>query len=63
MNAVPYPQVTVSCERSGEVVARCRTTDILVITVGSPVSMITPVIGAIIGPVDVSATSRVMVNQ
>ena len=63
MNAVPNPQVTVTCERSGAVVARCRTNDILVITVNSPVSMMTPVISSIIGPMDISATSRVMVNQ
>ncbi|MDQ3880186.1 MAG: pilus assembly protein [Chloroflexota bacterium] len=63
MNAVPNPTVTVSCERDGSAIARCRTNDILVVTVQSPVSIITPLVQRVFGSVNVSATSRVVVNQ
>lgn len=63
MNAVPDPVVTVTCERGGVVVSVCRTNDILVVRVESPVTIITPLVGRVFGNVNVSAISRVMVNQ
>ncbi|MFN2484626.1 MAG: TadE family protein [Candidatus Limnocylindria bacterium] len=63
MNAVPNPSVTVSCERSGAAISRCRTNDILIVTVQSPVSIVTPLVERVFGSVNVSATSRVVVNQ
>lgn len=63
MAAVPDPTVTVSCERNGAVVTACRTNDLLVVQVSSPVGMLTPVIGQLIGTVTVSTTAKVMVNQ
>ncbi len=63
MTAVPEPEVTVTCERNGSTPFSCRTGDVLLITVSSPVAMITPIIGQIVGPVTMSATSRVVVHQ
>ena len=63
MTAVPEPEVTITCERNGSAPFSCRTGDVLLITVSSPVAMITPIIGQIVGPVTVSATSRVVVHQ
>ena len=63
MNGVPSPVVSVSCERNGLARSRCTTNDILSVTVQSPVQMITPLVAQIIGPVNVSATSKVIVNQ
>ncbi len=63
MNGVPSPVVSVSCERNGVARTRCTTNDILIVTVESPVQMITPLVAQIIGPVNVSARSKVVVNQ
>ena len=63
MNGVPAPVVSVSCERNGLPRTRCTTNDILMVTVQSPVQLITPLVAQLIGPVNVSATSKVVVNQ
>ena len=63
MAAVPQPAVTVICERNGLTVTACRSTDLLVVSVSSPVSMFTPVIGQLVGTVNVNSTARVTVNQ
>lgn len=63
MDAVPSPSVTVTCERNGVTRSDCRTNDILVITVASPVSMVTPILGNILGPITVRSTSKVVVHQ
>ena len=63
MNAVPNPSVTVTCQRNGVTRSDCRTNDILVITVQSPVNIITPFLGAIFGSITVSSTSKVVVHQ
>ncbi len=63
MAAVPAPSVTVTCERDGAAVPTCRTNDILVVRVDSTVGMLTPVLGQVFGPVTVSGTAKVTVNQ
>jgi Flp pilus assembly protein TadG len=63
MTAVPNAAVTVTCERNGASVTACRTNDLLVVNVTSPVSMFTPLIGQLVGTVNVSSTAKVMVNQ
>ncbi|MDQ3642625.1 MAG: pilus assembly protein [Actinomycetota bacterium] len=63
MTAVPDPEVTVTCERNGSAPFSCRTGDVLLITVSSRVEMMIPIIGQIVGPMTVSATSRVAVHQ
>jgi Flp pilus assembly protein TadG len=63
MAAVPQPVVAVSCERGGAAVTACRTNDVLVVNVSSPVGMFTPVIGQLVGTVTVSSTAKVTVNQ
>ena len=62
--AVPNPTVTVACQTPlGYVPATCDTGDILTVTITSPVTMFTPVIGNLIGPRTLSATSQMVVNQ
>jgi Flp pilus assembly protein TadG len=63
MAAVPGATTSVSCERGGTSLTTCRTNDTLVVTVQSPVSMLTPVIGQLVGTVTVSSTAKVTVNQ
>jgi len=63
MAAVPQPTVSVACERNGLIVTACRSTDFLLVSVSSPVSMFTPLIGQLVGTVNVSSTARVTVNQ
>lgn len=63
MAAVPAPTVSVGCESNGGVSLACRSQDLLVVTVSSPVEMLTPVIGQIVGTVNVSSTAKVTVNQ
>ena len=63
MTAVPDATVTVDCERGGTVVTTCHTNDVLVVTVSSPVGMVTPVIGNLVGTVTVSGTAKVTVNE
>lgn len=63
MTAVPGPTVAVSCELDGAARTACRTNDTLVVSVSSPVSMLTPVIGQLVGTVTVSSIAKVTVNQ
>lgn len=63
LTAVPQPAVAVACERDGAAAATCRTNDVLTVTVSSPVGMLTPVIGQLVGTVNVSSTAKVTVNQ
>lgn len=63
MSAIPNPAVSVSCERDSVAVASCHTNDILVVQTAVTVELITPVLSALIGPLDLSATSRVTVHQ
>ena len=63
MNAVPNPAVTVTCQRNGVTGSACRTNDVLVVTVRSPVNIITPFLGAIFGSITVSSTSKVVIHQ
>jgi Flp pilus assembly protein TadG len=63
LTAVPNPTVTVTCEVNGTTVTSCGTNDLLVVNVTSPVSMFTPVIGQLLGTINVSSTAKVMVNQ
>ena len=63
MNAVPNPSVTVTCERNGVTRSDCRANDILVITVESPVTIVTPILGNILGPITARSTSKVVIHQ
>lgn len=63
MAAVPDPSVAATCERSGAVVTSCRTNDILVVSISSQVTPLTPLIGQVVGTRTVTATAKVMVNQ
>ncbi len=63
MTAVPEPKVVVTCERNGSAPFSCRTGDVLLVTVSSQVDMMIPIIGQIVGPMTVSATSRLVVHQ
>ena len=63
MNGVPTPNVTVRCERDGQVLTSCGTNDILVVKIESAVSMATPFVERLFGRITVSATSKVVVNQ
>jgi len=64
MAAVPSPAVSVTCEdASGTVIVQCGSNDLLIVQVSSPVSMFTPLIAQLVGPVTASTTSQVVVNQ
>lgn len=63
MTAIPNPAVSVTCQRDSVTVSSCRTNDILVVQTAVTVELITPVLSALIGPLDLSATSRVTVQQ
>jgi Flp pilus assembly protein TadG len=63
MAAVPNPTVSVTCERNGATVATCGVNDLIVVQVTSPVGMFTPLIGQLVGTINVSTTAKVMVNQ
>jgi Flp pilus assembly protein TadG len=63
MNGVPAPTVTVICEREGATVTDCHTNDVLVVRAASPVQLVTPVFNGLIGPLNLSATTRVAINQ
>ena len=63
ITAVPSPTITVTCERNGVVNPICRPNDTLVVRVESNLSMLTPVIAQLVGPVKVSAISKARVNQ
>ena len=64
--AVPGPTVVVECRvatPSAPVVTTCHPGNILSVTVSSDVTMFTPVIGSIVGPREISATSEMVVNE
>lgn len=63
LTAVPAPTTSVTCEREGSIVSSCRSGDILIVRVTSDVEMITPFIGQLVGPMSLSAESRVRVQQ
>ena len=63
MTAVPGATVTVTCQNYQTTASTCRINDTLVVTVTSRVPVLTPIIGQFLGPVTVTATSRVRVNQ
>lgn len=61
--AVPSVTVTVTCEREGAVVSTCHSGDMVVVRAVSNVSPLTPVIGQLVGTINVDAESRVAVQQ
>lgn len=61
--AVPAPTATVTCEESGVTGAGCQSGDFLVVNVESQVQMLTPVIGQLVGPMTLSSTARVVIND
>lgn len=63
LTAVPAPTATVTCEESGITGAGCQSGDFLVVSVESQVRMLTPVIGQLVGPMTVSSTARVVIND
>jgi Flp pilus assembly protein TadG len=63
MTAVPSPTVTVSCQNYSVSANTCRINDTLVVSISSRVTVLTPIVGQLLGPVTVSATSKVRVNQ
>ena len=62
MSAVPDATIQVSCVSTIPALG-CRTNDILVVEVRTQLDMITPIIGQIIGSLDLESTSRVVVNN
>jgi Flp pilus assembly protein TadG len=62
MTAVPDPTITVTCVEALPQVG-CRINDILIVQVSTELDMITPIIGQIVGQLDLSSTSRVVVNN
>lgn len=64
MAAVPNPTVTVTCEDVfGTARSTCTKDNILVVRVDTTVSMVTPIIGQLVGPRTLTATSRMVVNN
>ena len=63
MSAVPSATVTVTCQRDASVATTCRSGDLLVVRVDSVVQPITPVVGQLVGTLNLSAESRVRVLQ
>ena len=61
MTAVPDPTISVTCEE--KLAPRCRINDVLIVQVSTELNMITPIIGQIVGQLDLSSTSRVVVNN
>jgi Flp pilus assembly protein TadG len=62
MTAVPDPTIEVSCVATLPALG-CRTNDTLVVEIRTELDMITPIIGQIIGSLDLGSTSRVVVNN
>ncbi len=69
MTAVPNPIVSITCYlpydatlSSPVASGLCAAGDLLQVKVSSSVQMFTPVIGQLIGPINVASTSRVVVN-
>jgi Flp pilus assembly protein TadG len=64
MAAVPNPTVTVTCEDVfGTVRSICTKDNVLVVRVDTTVSMVTPIIGQLVGPRTLTAISRMVVNN
>jgi Flp pilus assembly protein TadG len=63
MAAVPSPTVSVSCLQYTTTANTCRVNDTLVVNITTRVSVLTPIIGQLLGPVTLNATSKVRVNQ
>jgi hypothetical protein len=64
LTAVPNPEVSVSCEKIEYfAIPECTTHDVIIVELRSRVDMITPIIGQIVGPLDLSAESRMVVNR
>ncbi len=64
MAAVPNPTVTVTCEDVfGTARSICTKDNVLVVRVDTTVGMLTPIIGQLVGPRTLSATSRMVVNN
>jgi len=63
--AIPQPTATVSCISHGtpRTDGHCYVGDILVVRLTAPVSLVTPGISQLIGPVTVTATARVAVSS
>ncbi len=59
---VPSPTVTADCTPRGGL-SGCTALDVLVVHVESDVEMITPLIGAFIGPLHLEAQAEVVVNN
>ena len=63
INGVGGVTVTATCERGGATVTPCHTGDILVVAVDADFEFVTPFIGQLIGIDELTAESKVMVNQ
>jgi hypothetical protein len=63
INGVPSPEVVVSCERNEAAVPNCRTGDILIVRVTADFQLVTPFLSNLLGQPELSAQSKVMVNQ
>jgi len=59
---VPSPSVAADCTPRGGL-SGCTALDVLVVRVESDVEMITPLLGAIIGPLHLEAQAEVVVNN
>lgn len=63
IEGVPSVTVTATCERGGSTVASCHANDILVVLVEADIEMATPILGQLLGVQELSAESKVVVNQ
>jgi hypothetical protein len=64
LNGVPDPEVNVDCLKiKWTGIPWCTTEDVLIVEVRTSVAMITPIIAQVVGPLDLSAESRVVVNR
>jgi hypothetical protein len=62
--AVPDPEATVTCEKiEFTAFEYCTTYDVVAVEIRSEVQMITPIIGQLVGPLDLRAESRMVVNR
>ncbi len=63
LEAVRNPTVTASCTPAGTLGIGCTVDDILVVEAEADISMITPIIGQIIGTLHLEARSEAIVNN
>ena len=63
LDGVPAPSVTVTCVRNGSTVSLCSSNDVLVVSVTTPVPLVTPMLDRLIGVPTIASTSKVTVNQ